>query len=73
MRPLLSAKQKEHCRGEVGIIGHSHMDTAWLWEMSETVKKCARTFSNQLSLMERYEEYHFVQSSSYHLRMMEQH
>ena len=73
MRPLLSAKRKEHCRGEVGIIGHSHMDTAWLWEMSETVKKCARTFSNQLSLMERYEEYHFVQSSSYHLRMMEQH
>ena len=25
---------------EVGIIGHSHMDTAWLWHVDETIKKC---------------------------------
>jgi alpha-mannosidase len=50
----------------VGLIGHSHMDTAWLWPIAETVKKCARTYANQLSLMEQYPEYRFVQSSAYH-------
>jgi alpha-mannosidase len=49
-----------------GLIGHSHMDTAWLWHIGETVKKCARTYSSQISLMEQYPEYTFIQSSSYH-------
>ena len=53
-----------------GLIGHSHMDTAWLWIMEETVKKCARTYANQLSLMEQYPEYLFVQSSAYHTEMV---
>ncbi len=53
-----------------GIIGHSHMDTAWLWHVGETVKKCARTFSNQLSLMEQYPEHRFIQSSACHSDMM---
>ncbi len=50
----------------VGLVGHSHMDTAWLWPISETVKKCARTYANQMNLMEEYPEYTFVQSSAYH-------
>ncbi|GHT97766.1 alpha-mannosidase [Spirochaetia bacterium] len=54
----------------VGLIGHSHMDTAWLWPIAETVKKCARTYANQLSLMDQYPEYRFVQSSAYHSEMI---
>lgn len=54
-----------------GLIGHSHMDTAWLWHMDETVKKCARTYSNQLSLMDQYPDYKFIQSSSLHTSWME--
>jgi alpha-mannosidase len=54
----------------VGLIGHSHMDTAWLWPMAETVKKCARTYANQLSLMEQYPEYLFIQSSACHSEMI---
>ena len=50
----------------VGLIGHSHMDTAWLWPISETRKKCARTYAGQVSLMEEYPEYRFVQSSAAH-------
>ena len=53
-----------------GLIGHSHMDTAWLWHVGETVKKCARTYANQLSLMEQYPEHRFVQSSSCHSDMV---
>ncbi len=56
-----------------GIIGHSHMDTAWLWKATETIKKCARTYSNQISLMQQYPEYKFVQSSACHGDMIRKH
>ncbi len=58
---------------KVGIIGHSHMDTAWLWKSTETIKKCARTFSNQLALMEQYPEHLFLQSSACHSDMILEH
>jgi alpha-mannosidase len=55
-----------------GLIGHSHMDTAWLWDIKETVKKCARTYSNQMNLMDQYPEYKFVQSSAFHAVLMKE-
>lgn len=58
--------------GRVGIIGHSHMDTAWLWPVSETVRKCARTYANALRLMEQYPTYKFIQSSALHSEWMKQ-
>ncbi|MBR0112644.1 MAG: alpha-mannosidase [Clostridia bacterium] len=56
--------------GKVGIIGHSHMDTAWLWPVSETIRKCARTYSNALDLMDQYPSYNFIQSSALHSEWM---
>ncbi|MGB8455807.1 MAG: glycoside hydrolase family 38 C-terminal domain-containing protein [Anaerocolumna sp.] len=56
-----------------GFIGHSHMDTAWLWHKGETIKKCARTYSNQTNLMEQYPEYKFIQSSAYHSEVIRRH
>jgi alpha-mannosidase len=43
-------------------FGHAHIDVAWLWPLAETERKCIRTFSNQLTLMEEYPEYRFLQS-----------
>ncbi len=57
----------------IGLIGHSHMDTAWLWPLTETEKKCARTYANSLNLMDEYPEYIFVQSSAYHSEMLRRH
>ncbi len=54
----------------IGLIGHSHMDTAWLWHVGETEKKVTRTYSNALNLMEQYPEYMFVQSSACHADMI---
>lgn len=56
-----------------GLIGHSHIDTAWTWTIDETIRKCARTFSNALSLMEQYPEYLFAQSAPFHTEMMRLH
>jgi alpha-mannosidase len=50
-------------------FGHSHIDIAWLWPIAETERKCARTFSNQLTLMEMYPEYQFLQSQAHLYRM----
>ena len=44
---------------QLSAIGHAHIDTAWLWPLRETIRKCARTFSTTLDYMERYPEYIF--------------
>lgn len=44
MAPAL-ARHNSSTAPSVSVIGHSHMDTAWLWHIDETIKKCARTFS----------------------------
>ena len=69
MKPLLEAKNPKSAPF-AGLVGHSHMDTAWLWHIPETVKKCARTFSNEISLMNQFPEYRFIQSSAYHTEMI---
>ena len=60
----------DRSRGKIGVIGHSHMDTAWLWPVDETIRKCARTYSQTLNLMDIYPEYTFIQSSALHLDWM---
>lgn len=70
MKEVLGIGGNDGTRGKVGVIGHSHMDTAWLWPVSETIRKCARTFSNALALMEEYPEYKFIQSSVLHIEWM---
>src|SRR5581483_893991 len=39
-------------RARVTAVGHAHIDTAWLWPLRETVRKCARTFATAVTLME---------------------
>jgi alpha-mannosidase len=41
-------------------VGNAHIDTAWLWPFRETARKCARTFSTALRLMDEYPEYRFA-------------
>jgi alpha-mannosidase len=65
MQPLLKAKNGSTAP-KIGIIGHSHLDTAWLWPLKETRRKCARTYSSILNLMEQYPEFTFIQSSPCH-------
>lgn len=42
------------------VFGQSHLDLAWLWTREETKRKSARTYANQVALMERYPEYRFL-------------
>jgi alpha-mannosidase len=51
--------------GLVHLVGQSHLDVAWLWKLSETMKKCGRTFSTALRLVEAYPHFKFTQSQAF--------
>ncbi len=46
----------------VHVVGHTHIDVAWLWRFKHTREKCQRSFATVLHLMEKYDEYQFLQT-----------
>ena len=53
---------EKHTDVTVNVVGHTHIDVAWLWRLKHTREKAQRSFSTVLRLMERYDEYVFLQS-----------
>ena len=43
----------------VTATGHAHIDTAWLWPLSETIRKCTRTFASAVALMDESPDFRF--------------
>lgn len=56
----------------VYAVGHAHIDSAWLWPVRETVRKCARTFSNVLDLMDADPDLVFACSSAQQLAWIQE-
>ncbi|WP_159622357.1 alpha-mannosidase [Ruania rhizosphaerae] len=54
-------------------VGHAHIDSAWLWPLRETIRKCARTFSNVVTLMEDNPDFVFACSSAQQFAWMKEH
>ncbi len=48
----------------LSAVGHAHIDTAWLWPLAETRRKCIRTFSSAVKYMESYPDYKFACSQA---------
>ena len=57
----------------VVATGHAHIDSAWLWPIRETVRKCARTFSNVIALMDEHPDFVFACSSAQQYQWMKDH
>lgn len=57
----------------VSAVGHAHIDSAWLWPVRETVRKCARTFANVAALAEEYPELVFACSQAQQWSWMKEH
>lgn len=49
---------------EISVVGHSHLDVAWLWPLRETVRKCSRTFSSMCSHLAEYPDFMFSQGQA---------
>lgn len=56
----------------LSAIGHAHIDTAWLWPLAETRRKCYRTFSTAVRMMDEYPEYIFVCSQAQQLEWIKE-
>jgi len=57
----------------VTATGHAHIDSAWLWPVRETIRKCARTFANVTALAAEYPELVFACSSAQQYAWMKDH
>ena len=51
---------EKNTKVKVSCVGHTHIDTAWLWQLKHTREKVSRSFSTVLRMMERYPEYLFM-------------
>jgi alpha-mannosidase len=65
-RKFFAAKNGDR-NHHVSAIGHAHIDTAWLWPLAETMRKCYRTFSTAVRMMDDYPEYKFSCSQAQQL------
>ena len=46
------------------MVGHAHLDLAWLWPKRETMRKTMRTFTNAISLIEKDKNFVFGASQA---------
>jgi alpha-mannosidase len=67
--PLLEAKNGSTVP-EIYLVGHAHIDHAWLWHIGETERKIARTYINMTRLAEEYPEFIFIQTQSAQLEIV---
>jgi alpha-mannosidase len=72
LAPALAEDFGDAVRHRAVAIGHAHIDTAWLWPLRETVRKCVRTFASAVALMDDYPEYTFCASSAQHYTWIEE-
>ena len=59
--------------GQVWVLGHAHLDLAWLWPVADTWRAAERTFRSALDLLERFPQLHFGHSTPALYAWLEQH
>jgi alpha-mannosidase len=72
LAPALAAPANASAH-RIVATGHAHIDSAWLWPLRETVRKCARTFTNVMALMDEHPDFVFACSSAQQYLWMKQH
>ncbi|WFB36878.1 alpha-mannosidase [Kiritimatiellota bacterium B12222] len=67
LKPVMQKRNGDTVH-QLTAIGHCHIDTAWLWPLRESIRKCARSFVSAVNYMEDYPEYIFgcSQAQQYH-------
>lgn len=66
-------KRNSESNHHITAVGHAHIDTAWLWPLRESIRKCARTFSTMMDYMERYPDFVFGCSQAQQYAWMKAH
>ncbi len=58
---------------QISLLGHAHLDMAWLWEVSETWEVADRTFQSVLALQAEYPQLTFCHTSPALYAWIEEH
>lgn len=53
-----------HLDAVTSAVGHTHIDTAWLWRVKQTRQKAGRSFATVINFMKEYPEYKFMSSQA---------
>jgi len=61
---LLQGRAGAEHPAECVAIGHAHIDTAWLWRIDETHRKCVRSFATALASIDRFPHFRFLCSQA---------
>jgi len=58
----LSKIDDGNMRSHVNLVASTHIDTAWLWQLKDTVRKCGHSYANIIRLLDSYPEFKFSHS-----------
>jgi len=77
-RSLITLRQKLQSQipnptSNIHILGHAHLDLAWLWTVSETWEVAQRTFESVLTLQQEFPDLTFCHSTPALYAWIEQH
>lgn len=61
-REKLAAIDDGEVRPHVNLVASTHIDTAWLWQLKDTIRKTGHSYSNMLRLLDTYPEFKFSHS-----------
>lgn len=70
--PLLAAKNGT-LSPQVLSVGYAHLDHAWLWPISETVRKAARTALNMCRFIEEDQDFVYVCTQPAQMEALKEH
>ena len=73
LQPWLEQQRAARPQGVVHVLGHAHLDLAWLWPVADTWQAAVRTFESALALMEHHPALHFAHSTPALYAWIEQH
>lgn len=58
-------------RDTVDVVGNSHLDVVWLWELAEGIDVLRNTWRTATKLLAKYPQMHFAGSSAYYYALLE--
>lgn len=73
LRTKLEVYSQELKQRQIYLLGHAHLDLAWLWAIDETWEVAQRTFTSVLQLQQEYPNLTFCHSTPAIYSWIEQH
>ena len=59
---MMKGQDRKPGGGRIGLIGHSHLDVAWLWTYRDATRRALRTFANACRELALHADFIFAQS-----------